>query len=53
MISEGMLVDVDVMCSGEELEDMTDGMVEVEEAMVGEKKAVVVEVMEVEELVMK
>jgi hypothetical protein len=46
-MSEGMVedMDVDVECSGKELEDVTQGMVEVVETMVEVEKVIVVEVM--------
>jgi hypothetical protein len=53
MMPEGMVEDVDVECSGKELEDATEGMVEVGEAMVEVEKAIVVEVREVKVAMMK
>jgi hypothetical protein len=56
MMPEGMVEDADVECSGKELEDVSEGMVEVmdgEEAMVEVEKAIVVEAREVGLTMMK
>ena len=45
MMPKGMVEDADVECSGKELEDVTQGMVEVVETMVEVEKVIVVEVM--------
>ena len=52
MMSEGIVEDVDVECSGKELEDM-EGMVVVEEVMVEVEEVIVVEVTKVEVTMMK